>query len=186
MKTLQTRDRKAITIVVGFVLAVVFVVASFLSLERGSSSMAAAAVLEGEMNAQRPAPTMINPATARDSLIGSKKSASQSPIRPDVDETSTKTLGSGEASYYGPGFAGRPTANGERFDPAEMTAAHRTLPFGSRIKVTNTKNGKSVIVRVNDRGPYAHNRVIDLSKGAAQQIGMLQSGTADVKLELIS
>ncbi|MBS1175439.1 MAG: rlpA [Burkholderiaceae bacterium] len=95
-------------------------------------------------------------------------------------------LNSGVASYYGPGFHGRRTANGERFDMHAMTAAHRTLPFGTLVKVTNLSNGKSTIVRVNDRGPYVGNRVIDLSVAAAKQIGSTHSGTARVNLEVIN
>ena len=92
---------------------------------------------------------------------------------------------SGEASYYGEELAGRPTASGESFDPSKMTAAHRTLPLGTRLRVTNTTNGQSVVVRVNDRGPFAKRRVLDLSKGAAKSIGMLRSGTARVRIELL-
>lgn len=94
-------------------------------------------------------------------------------------------LGSGEASYYGDELAGRPTASGESFDPAGLTAAHRTLPIGSRVRVTNVRNGKSVVVRINDRGPFTADRVIDLSSGAANQIGMLGAGTALVRLHLL-
>jgi rare lipoprotein A len=90
------------------------------------------------------------------------------------------TFQSGEASWYGPGFQGRQTANGERFNTNEMTAAHRTLPFGTKVKVTNKSTGKTVVVRINDRGPYAHGRVIDLSKASAQAIGI--SGVANVTL----
>ncbi len=91
----------------------------------------------------------------------------------------------GTASYYGPGFHGKQTANGERFDMHAMTAAHKTLPFNTRLRVTNTDNGKSVIVRINDRGPYKRGRVLDLSKGAAQALGMLTSGTARVRCEVL-
>ena len=92
----------------------------------------------------------------------------------------------GNASWYGPDFAGKKTANGERFNPGDLTAAHRTLPFNTRLKVTNLKNGKSVIVRINDRGPYADGRIIDLSRAAAKKIGMLNSGTARVKLNTVT
>lgn len=95
-------------------------------------------------------------------------------------------LGTGNASYYGARFAGRPTANGESFDPSGFTAAHRTLPFGSRVKVTNRRNGKSVIVRINDRGPFHGNRVIDLSRGAAEEIGLVAQGHGLVELVLLS
>ena len=91
----------------------------------------------------------------------------------------------GMASYYADQFNGRKTASGEIFDNNKMTAAHRTLRFGTMIKVTNLSNNKSVLVRVNDRGPYAHNRLIDLSRNAASQIGMVLSGTARVRVEVI-
>ncbi len=93
--------------------------------------------------------------------------------------------GSGLASYYGTELEGEPTASGEGFNPAALTAAHRTLPFGSRVRVTNVRNGKSVIVRINDRGPFSGNRVIDLSHAAARSIGMLKRGTARVRIELM-
>lgn len=92
----------------------------------------------------------------------------------------------GEASWYGPGFAGRRTANGETFDPGQLTAAHRTLPFNSRVRVTHLQSGESVIVRINDRGPFTGGRIIDLSRAAAEQVGLLGSGIARVRLELLS
>jgi len=88
----------------------------------------------------------------------------------------------GKASWYGPGFAGRKTANGERFNPRELTAAHKKLPFNTKVQVTHLGNGKSVIVRINDRGPYAGGRIIDLSKAAAREIDMLGSGVARVEI----
>ena len=91
----------------------------------------------------------------------------------------------GTASFYGKRFHGRTTANGERFNMNAMTAAHKSLPFGTKVKVTNRNNGKSVIVRINDRGPYHGNRVIDLSRGAAAKIGMLNSGTARVSIQVL-
>ena len=91
----------------------------------------------------------------------------------------------GTASYYGPGFAGRRTASGERFNPNALTAAHRTLPMGSRIRVTNPNNGKSVVVRVNDRGPFHGNRILDLSHEAARVIGIARRGTGRVLIEII-
>lgn len=91
----------------------------------------------------------------------------------------------GRASWYGPGFHGRRTANGERFDQNALTAAHKTLPFGTKVRVTNVSNGRSVVVRINDRGPYSHGRVIDLSKGSAQQIGLVSMGVGTVKLEVL-
>lgn len=89
----------------------------------------------------------------------------------------------GVASYYSPALEGNPTASGEPYDPAELTAAHRTLPIGTRVRVTNVRNGKTVVVRVNDRGPFVGRRVIDLSHAAARQLGMLRSGLARVRLD---
>lgn len=91
----------------------------------------------------------------------------------------------GHASFYGLRFKGRPTASGEIFDPQAMTAAHRTLPFGTRLRVTNISNGRSVVVRINDRGPYAHGRIIDLSRAAAERLEMVRRGIAPVRLEYL-
>ena len=91
----------------------------------------------------------------------------------------------GAASWYGPGFYGRTTANGERFSKGTLTAAHRTLPFGTKVRVTNLSNGRSVVVRINDRGPFKHHRVIDLAHGAASQLQMMQAGEVPVKLEIL-
>ena len=92
---------------------------------------------------------------------------------------------SGEASWYGPGFYGNRTANGEVFRPGTMTAAHRTLPFGTRVRVTNLWNGRKAVVRINDRGPFAGDRVIDLAHGAASELGLTSSGIAQVRLEVL-
>lgn len=89
----------------------------------------------------------------------------------------------GAASWYGPGFHGRQTANGERFDQDAMTMAHRSMKFGTCVRVTRVDTGDSVLVRVNDRGPYVPPRIADLSRGAAAELGMLQRGVADVRLE---
>lgn len=91
----------------------------------------------------------------------------------------------GVASWYGPGFHGKKTANGETYDQSELTAAHRTLPFNSIVRVTNTRNGRSVVVRINDRGPYVQGRIIDLSKAAADQLDMVGPGLAHVRLTLL-
>lgn len=91
----------------------------------------------------------------------------------------------GAASWYGPGFHGRRTASGERFDQNALTAAHRSLPFGTRVRVTNQANGESVVVRINDRGPFHGNRVIDLSREAASEIGLLRAGVGRVTIEVI-
>jgi rare lipoprotein A (peptidoglycan hydrolase) len=90
----------------------------------------------------------------------------------------------GLASWYGPGFHGKRTANGERFDQHEMTAAHRYLPLGTKATVTNLDSGRSVVVRINDRGPFAHRRIIDLSRGAAEQLGIKGAGVGLVRIEV--
>lgn len=118
---------------------------------------------------------------SKSSVSGQVKKVSYSPV-----SAKAKFASAGVASYYGPGFHGRRTANGERFDMHAMTAAHRTLPFGTLVKVTNLSNGKSTVVRVTDRGPYVGNRVIDLSVAAAKQIGSTHSGVAQVSLEIVN
>ncbi len=91
----------------------------------------------------------------------------------------------GLASWYGEYHHGRPTASGEVFDMAQMTAAHRTLPLGTRLRVTNLENGRMVRVRVNDRGPYVDGRVLDLSHGAARMLDMVERGVAPVRLDIV-
>lgn len=100
------------------------------------------------------------------------------------DHSKPKNTYYGIASWYGPGFHGRRTANGEVFNQNELTAAHKTLPFNTRVLVTNTKNNKSVIVRINDRGPFIEGRTIDLSCESAKRIGSITQGVAFVKLKI--
>lgn len=103
-------------------------------------------------------------------------------VAPAEDSVAT-ALNGGVASWYGREFAGRKTASGERFDPAQYTAAHRTLPFGSKVRVTH--NGRSVVVRINDRGPFHGGRVIDLSQAAAEDLGIRRAGSGRVELALL-
>lgn len=106
----------------------------------------------------------------------------------DADYASTenaRAIENGISSWYGPNFHGKLTANGEIYDMNGITAAHRTLPFGTILLVENLDNGKTIQVRINDRGPYAKNRIIDLSKGAAERIEMIGPGTARVRLYLL-
>lgn len=91
----------------------------------------------------------------------------------------------GNASWYGPNFDGRKTANGEKFDSEALTAAHPNLPFGSIVRVVNTRNGKFEVVRINDRGPYQEGREIDVSYRVARKIGLTQAGVTKVRLELM-
>lgn len=91
----------------------------------------------------------------------------------------------GEASWYGPGFEGKKTASGEIFDDSKLTAAHKTIPLGSKAKVTNLTNGKTVEVKINDRGPFIDGRMVDLSRAAAKALGMIDRGTARVQIDLL-
>lgn len=102
-----------------------------------------------------------------------------------ISGCSEKTLQEGNASWYGPGFHGQRTSSGEIYNENDTTAAHRSLPFDTIVRVVNTENDKSVEVRINDRGPYVDGRIIDLSRSAADAIDMLDSGTAPVRLELV-
>ncbi|XUM19930.1 septal ring lytic transglycosylase RlpA family protein [Bradyrhizobium oligotrophicum S58] len=112
--------------------------------------------------------------TAPESVVRVRHAEPGSPL---VHSTS-----SGLASYYS---EGQKTASGERFNPSELTAAHRSLPFGTRLQVTNVKTGRSVVVRVNDRGPFVQGRVVDVSYSAAQALGMINTGVAPVKVSVV-
>ena len=107
-----------------------------------------------------------------------------SPQAPPAAPTA-ELIGSGKASYYGSQHHNKLTASGERFDQGALTAAHRTLPFGTHVRVINTRNGKSVVVRINDRGPFVRGRIIDLSKAAFQSIASTRSGIIRVRLEKV-
>lgn len=116
-------------------------------------------------------------------------SASEEGVAPGAvvtaQEIPLRDIPGGVASWYGSQFDGKRTASGERFDPDELTAAHRTLPFGSRVRVKCARTGKTVVVRINDRGPFGHGRVIDLSQAAAKRIGITQAGSGPVSLALL-
>lgn len=99
--------------------------------------------------------------------------------------TPKKFVEIGFASYYSDKFAGRKTASGEIYNPDDFTAAHPSLPFGVKVKVTNLENGRAVVVRVNDRGPFVQNRIIDLSKSSAQTLGFINKGIVLVKIEIV-
>lgn len=118
-----------------------------------------------------------SPAYAEDKANGAAPAAEKSMIG---------SVGEGIASFFGREIAGNRTANGEKCDPETLTAAHRSLPFGSLVKVTDALTGNSVIVRINDRGPFAGKRVIDLSKAAARELGIVGRGTARVLLNLVT
>ena len=121
------------------------------------------------------------------------EAAEEQPLKPAAptlpiatpEQPKVRSVSSGQASWYGPGFYGNRTANGEVLRPGTLTAAHRTLAFGTKVRVTNLNNGRSTIVRINDRGPFHGSRVIDLAHGAASQLGVVASGVANVKLEVL-
>jgi rare lipoprotein A len=122
---------------------------------------------------QPPAATS-SPSAAEPTPPTAASPAEATPATPAADSAiGTGWTQSGIASWYGPGFHGRRTANGERFNTNELTAAHRSLPFGTRVRVKSMVNGKEVIVRINDRGPFIKGRIIDLSRAAAQMIGLV-------------
>lgn len=116
-----------------------------------------------------------------------KERSAEPKRRPAPTSSSAKSLKTmeGIASYYADDFHGKKTANGETYDMYKMTAAHRSLPFNTKVKVTNLDNSRSIVVRINDRGPFKLERIIDLSLGAATQLGMKGTGTARVKLEVV-
>jgi len=137
-------------------------------------------------------PTTADIAPAADAVdLDSFKPKRELPPKPKAKPKTSngkviRSLGSGVASYYGKRFHGRLTANGERFNMNAMTAAHKTLPFGTKVRITYPRNGRSVVVRINDRGPFIKGRHIDLSRKAAQKLGMISSGHARVKMEIVS
>lgn len=104
---------------------------------------------------------------------------------PAFDDTLPDWIQQGRVSWYGPGFHGRRTANGEIFDTHDLTMAHRSLAFGSAVRVTNLENGRSIVVRVNDRGPYVRGRIADLSHAAANELGFVDDGVVPARIELL-
>jgi rare lipoprotein A len=130
--------------------------------------------------------------SSRQALINKDTGASVQKVSIESDARKNTTQPSsskhalrGEASWYGPGFHGKKTASGEIYDQTKFTAAHKTLPLGSRARVTNVKNGNSVEVEINDRGPFVGGRILDLSRAAAKALGFVESGIAPVRVELL-
>jgi len=113
------------------------------------------------------------------------KSIPPLPLAQGQQIASARSVQVGQASWYGAGLFGNRTASGEVFRPGTLTAAHRYLPFGTKVRVTNLYNGRTAVVRINDRGPFSGGRIIDLAHGAAQVLGLTASGIADVRLEVI-
>ena len=123
-------------------------------------------------------------------LIGCGSAATPSPKTPVTSGSHAAVAVAreerGKASYYSDRLAGRPTASGEPYEPTKLTAAHRTLPFGALVRVTRTSNGRSVEVRINDRGPHTRGRIVDLSRRAADALGLVRDGVAEVALQVLS
>ena len=145
------------------------------------------ALLQRPPEIAAPAETPAQPAAPKTSVGVQPAPSPLAPVQPTVKKSPTvpaKLPQTGEASWYGAQHQGKQTASGTIYDQAGLTAAHPSLPFGSRIKVTNLANGKSVEVEITDRGPFAGNRIIDLSQAAAKVLEMIDSGTATVRLEL--
>lgn len=162
-----------------FAAAVAF--GSLVSATPGLADIPAAAAAQGA-NADAVMP-IVEIAAPPITLVEPAPAGQDEALAVDVVDEAFEHIGDGEASYYGYELAGNRTANGERFDPKAMTAAHRTLPMGTKLRVINKTNGKSVIVRINDRGPFVKKRLIDISLGAAQAINMVRAGKAMVRLE---
>jgi len=145
------------------------------------------ALLQPRSEPAVPAETRAQPETPKPSVSRQPAPSQLVPAQPTAKPIPTAPVTlpqTGQASWYGAAHQGKQTASGTQFDQAELTAAHPSLPFGSRIKVTNLANGKSVEVVITDRGPSSGNRIIDLSQAAAEALEMIDSGTANVRLEL--
>jgi rare lipoprotein A len=138
-----------------------------------------------------PAQTVLTQSPRLQSLEQAVAAVGETPVEPSVESKlavvrqAFETVGEGNASYYGNELAGNRTSSGERFDPAAFTCAHRSLPLGTTLRVTNLANGRSVIVRVNDRGPFTRGRILDMSLAAAREIAMVGPGHARVRLEVV-
>jgi rare lipoprotein A len=150
--------------------------------------LGASALISGVIAFQAPANAAGTPAqkvAIRELELSPGRTFEPTRLTPPMMLASAASVSRGQASWYGPGFYGNRTASGETFRPGTMTAAHRTLPFGTMVRVTNLSNGRSTVVRINDRGPFHGGRVIDLAHGAAVQLGVTASGTAPVSLEIL-
>jgi rare lipoprotein A len=153
----------------------------FTPVERAAPAVAAPTPIQ-PAPATAPVPMPL-PAPER-TAAAARPAAPSTPARPPAQPAGGAATGM--ASFYGPGFHGRRKANGERFDQNAMTAAHRTYPFGTRVRVTNLGNGRSVDVRVTDRGPFIRGRIIDVSLGAARHLGFVGQGVARVSVARLS
>ncbi|MCE1187651.1 MAG: septal ring lytic transglycosylase RlpA family protein [Ignavibacteria bacterium] len=126
------------------------------------------------------------PTTSAEPKKGAEKPVVNEAANPDTSVVKYQNMGKMRASWYGPKFNGKATANGERYNQEALTAAHRSFRFGTLLRLTNPNNQKSVIVRVNDRGPYLRYRQLDISKAAARELGMMKKGVSHLKVEQVS
>ncbi len=125
------------------------------------------------------------PAPAAPAMQAAPAAAPAAPAAATPAAAASADASEGKIAYYGQKFAGRKTASGQRFNPAAMTMAHKTLPFGTRVKVTNLVNNRSVVLRVNDRGPSTPDRIGDVSAGAARKLAMLRAGVVNARIEVL-
>jgi rare lipoprotein A len=153
-------------------------------LAHGCSAISTAS--RSSVQTETSAPALIDKdAAGKDIRANLRKVSIESDARKNTTPPSSQHALRGEASWYGPGFHGKKTASGEIFDQTKFTAAHKTLPLGSRARVTNIRNGNSVEVEINDRGPFVEGRILDLSRAAAHALDFIAAGTAPVRLELL-
>jgi rare lipoprotein A (peptidoglycan hydrolase) len=163
------------------------------NLPGGSALLLVALVFQGCATMSRPdssgqtpeVMTALIPTETRNDTPPTYLEPSRPKVPAETPSAKSRPAITGEASWYGPGFVGKRTASGDIFDEAKFTAAHKTIPLGSTAKVTNLKNGKSVKVEINDRGPFVEGRIIDLSPAAAKALEMVHEGTTKVKIEVL-
>ncbi len=176
-------------------LAAAFIAAALLSACTGAPAPTTSPAPQPGAQARQPAPPPLRqysyrqfeaPAAAPDRRIVLTPPPAARDALPREPEDTVSASFTGLASWYGRRFHGRRTASGEHYDMAAMTAAHKTLPFGSRVRVTNLDNGRSVVVVINDRGPFVKRRVIDVSRAAAQELGFINHGLANVRIDVLS
>lgn len=181
---------KKLTILVGLVTSTMLITASNTGTSSSSETEATRKEIIKEMKAQTTYPEGFFKEVQTLGIPSNSATNEQEKSQPKDEKqaaswTEAEYFQNGVASFYGEQWNGRRTANGEIFNTYELTAAHKTLPFGTKVKVTNESNGKSVIVRINDRGPFVKGRIIDLSTAAFSTIGDVESGITKVKLEIL-
>lgn len=181
---------KKLTILVGLVTSTMLITASNTGTSSSSETEATRKEIIKEMKAQTTYPEGFFKEVQTLGIPSNSATIEQEKSQPKDEKqaaswTEAEYFQNGVASFYGEKWNGRRTANGEIFNTYELTAAHKTLPFGTKVRVTNEANGKSVVVRINDRGPFVKGRIIDMSKSSFAQIASLSAGVADVEIEVV-